>query len=71
MLRGYVRMQAESHHITLRGETGRGPERQVVRAPSARTGYGPRVPRGIRFHGEKKKEKSMLATPRRPAAGAP
>lgn len=54
MLRGYVRMQAEANHVLLRGESGQEAPKQVVRAPSARTGYGPSVPRGIRFTGEKK-----------------
>ncbi len=41
MLRGYVRMQAEANHVTLRGESGQEPLKQPIRAPSARTGYGP------------------------------
>lgn len=60
MLRGYVRLQAEAHHVTLPGVSNYKPERQYIRAPArADTGYhGPSVPRGVTFAGERKKKTS-------------
>ena len=47
MLRGYVRMQAESHGISLIGDQPKG-ERQVIHVPARSRGYhGSSIPRGV------------------------
>lgn len=52
MLRGYVRMQAESEGVELSGE--REAPKQQIHVPSARIGYrGSSVPRGVKFGRER------------------
>lgn len=57
IFRGFVRLQAEAHGITLSGEALENREIESARAPiSVRTGYhASTIPKGVKFEREKKK----------------